>query len=618
MLDQLIPTPRLLDIDQIDVAAPPERVWQEVRHGNLARSPLIHALFELRTMPDRLKGHQDSVRLFIDDLRSLPEQPGFQVLSESPPSYFVVGAIGKVWHAQIPFVHVPSCEAFAAFDEPDFVKVAWSIRVSPLGEHDSHVELEVRVDATDDDAWRKFERYFRLIGPASHFIRRALLNDLARELGSPASAERQRALAGDELLPDARAEASDGITIEATPEAIWPWLLQMGCRRAGYYSVDIIDNGGERSSRELVPELQQLRIGQVLPATPEGDDGFEVLQLEPARALVLGGLFDPERGTQLPFGSPRPERFWHVTWAFELERLDEKRTRLHVRARAAFPERGRLHALWLRPAHHFMQRSMLEHLAARVEKRLPRDDFRDVLDGAAGAALMLASLFTPFLRRGRSHWGLSATAAAQPRHGDQLVPEPGWGWTHAVEVEAPAANVWRWVAQVGAGRGGFYSYQWLENLVGCQLENADAVHPEWELEVGDALVLHPKIPPLQIVELERGRYFVAHAPADAAARASGKPWAIVSWLFELEPLAGDRCRVISRQRVACSSDLGTSLSTGPTLLEPVGFAMDRRMLLGIKQRAERQARYALAAEPVSVPHERQQDLGRDQADHRNL
>lgn len=620
MLDQLIPTPRLLDIDRIDVAAPPERVWQEVRHGNLARSPLIHALFELRTMPDRLTGHHEPVRLFIDELRSAPEQPGFQVLSESPPSAFTVGAIGKVWEAQIPFVHVASPEAFAAFNEPDFVKVAWGIRVLPLGEDNSRVELEVRVDATDDGAWRKFERYFRLIGPASHFIRRALLSDLARELGTPANAERFRALIGDELLTDARAEATDGITIEATPEEIWPWLLQMGCRRAGYYSVDWLDNGGERSSRELVPELQQLQVGQVLPATPESDDGFEVLRIEPARALVLGGLFDPAQGKQLPFAAPRPERFWHVTWAFELEPLGERSTRLRVRARAAFPQQGRLHALWIRPVHHFMQRRMLRHLAARVERRLPRHDYRDVLDGAAGAALMLAGFLTPFLRGRRSHWGLSAAAAEQRRPGDELVSEPGWGWTHAVEIAASAADVWRWVAQIGAGRGGFYSYQWLENLVGCGLENADAVHSEWELRQGDALLLHPKLPPLPIVELERGRYFVAHAPADAAARTAGKPWATVSWLLEIEPLGSERCRVISRQRIACSDDLGTRLSMGKGLLEPVGFAMDRRMLLGLKQRAERQARYALAREPgaASVPQERQQDLGRDQANHRDL
>jgi hypothetical protein len=95
---------------------------------------------------------------------------------------------------------------------------------------------------------------------------------------------------------------------------------------------------------------------------------------------------------------------------------------------------------------------------------------------------------------------------------------------------------------------------------------------------------------------------------------------MVSWLLEIEPLGRERCRVISRQRIACSRDLGTRWSMGPTLLEPIGFAMDRRMLLGIKERAERQARYALARAPegASMPHERQENLGRDQADHGNL
>jgi len=225
-------------------------------------------------------------------------------------------------------------------------------------------------------------------------------------------------------------------------------------------------------------------------------------------------------------------------------------------------------------------------LAARVEGRLPQKDSREVLAGMGGAAIMLAALLTPFLRKSRNHWGVERAEAAAPRPGDALVPEPLWSWTHGIEVHDKPEFVWPWVAQIGADRAGFYSYQWLENLIGCGLRNANAIHPEWELGLGDHLLLHPKSPPLIIAGCERGRYLVAHAPLDEAARAAGKPWATMSWLFQIEPLESSSCRVISRFRVACSSDPATRRSLGPTLLEPIGFAMDRRMLLGIKARAE--------------------------------
>jgi hypothetical protein len=559
-LDLLIPTPRLLETDHVDVAARPEQVWQRLRHDDLARSPLVHALFELRALPSRLAGKHEPSSVRIDDLRSTPDRPGFQLLVEQAPETFAVGAIGKVWHGEIPFVHVNDARAFEAFSEPDFVKVAWSIRIRPFGEQDCRVELEVRVDATDDQAWAKFERYFRLIGVGSRFIRRSLLSDLARELGTPDAGEQTRPLPGDELLDDAAAATTDGITIAATPEQIWPHLSHMA-----------------------------------LSGPACGDAALELLCDEPPYALVFGGLYDAATGQQLPFAAPRPESYWHTTCALVLEKLDEGTTRLHVRGRAAFSKEGCRRAAWLRAVHPFILRRTLKQLAARVEGRLPRDDLKDVLSGVGGAGLMLASLLTPFLRRTRSHWGLDEATAREPRPGDELVSSPVWSWTHGVEIDAPPERVWRWVAQIGADKAGFYSYQWLENLVGCGIHNADSVHQDWELEQGDTLLLHPKVPPLRIVQLERGHHFVAFAPIDEQARAKGEPWATASWLFAVEPLPEGRSRLLTRYRVACSPDVATWLAFGPTLLEPIGFAMDRRMLLNVKQRVERERRYELAA-----------------------
>lgn len=587
-LERVAPTPRLIEVDTIDLAVPPERAWELLRHGDLGRTALARALFAMRTLPGRLTGRAtEKLSLCLDDLASSPERPGFQILVDEPPSVVVVGAIGKVWEPDIPFVHVATAAAFAQFAEPGFVKVAWAIEISRRGEADSHVTLEVRVDATDEESWRRFQRYFRWIGPGSHLIRRSLLATLAREHGTPESREDERPLPGDELLPDAAEQVTHGVTISAKPEAIWPWLVQMGCRRAGFYSVDALDNGGVPSAREIHPELAQIRVGEILPATPEGDEGFEVLHIEPNRALVLGGLHDGEAEKQVPFASARPAAFWQVTWAFVLEPLDERTTRLHVRARVAFPESGKLHAAWIRLVHHFMETAQLRNLAARAEGRQPRDSFRDIAEGAGGAAIMAAALLTPFLRRARNHWGVDAATAARAWPGDDLILVPRWSWTHGIEIDATAAEVWPWVAQIGADRAGFYSYQWLENVVGCEVHNAETIHSEWAIREGGTLSLHPKGPPLPVVFVEPGRYFVAFARTDAATRDAGKPWVETSWLLLVEPLEGGRCRFVSRYRCACSDDLATRLQFGPTLLEPIGFAMDRRMLLGVKERAER-------------------------------
>lgn len=211
---------------------------------------------------------------------------------------------------------------------------------------------------------------------------------------------------------------------------------------------------------------------------------------------------------------------------------------------------------------------------------------KDIVEGIGGAAIMLAAFSTPFLRRARSRWGVDAATAARAFPGDDLVPHPRWSWTHGIEIEAPARDVWPWVAQVGADRGGFYSYQWLENVAGCGLRNTGTIHPEWEVKEGDGLSVHPRMPRLPIVSLVRGHHFVAYGAPDEAARAAGRPWIAVTWLFLVEPLDDRGCRFVSRYRCASSDDLGTRLGFGPTLIEPVGFAMDRRMLLGVKRRAE--------------------------------
>ena len=100
----------------------------------------------------------------------------------------------------------------------------------PERDQTSRVEFELRVVATDEDAWKKFTRYFRLIGPGSHFIRRVLLAQLERQLGTPDGAQNEPSLPGDDLIPDAIGPFTHSIVISAPPEKVWPWLVQMGCQ----------------------------------------------------------------------------------------------------------------------------------------------------------------------------------------------------------------------------------------------------------------------------------------------------------------------------------------------------------------------------------------------------
>jgi hypothetical protein len=150
--------------------------------------------------------------------------------------------------------------------------------------------------------------------------------------------------------------------------------------------------------------------------------------------------------------------------------------------------------------------------------------------------------------------------------GDELVPDPSVEVTHAIAIDAPAAAVWPWLAQIGQDRAGFYSHTWLENLAGCQMRNADRVHDEWQdRAVGDIVALHPGLG-LELVRLEPGRAFVMQD----------------GWYFGVQPDGPDRCRVQARYR-APGSVGGRAFGL---LFELPHFIMQRGMLRGLKRRAE--------------------------------
>jgi hypothetical protein len=137
----------------------------------------------------------------------------------------------------------------------------------------------------------------------------------------PTPQERRQALPGDTLIPDAAATVMHAVTIAATPDRVWPWLVQMGSGRAGWYSYDWVDNDSHPSATAIVPSLQDVKPGGALPSLPGAKESFVVATVQPNRDLVLtvpaagGGLL--------------------ASWEFFLAPLAQRRTRLLVRGRVS-------------------------------------------------------------------------------------------------------------------------------------------------------------------------------------------------------------------------------------------------------------------------------------------
>jgi hypothetical protein len=366
LIAEFMPRYSLRQIDRVPVAAEPALAYAVARRVDMQRIPFVRLLFQLRLVPDRLgawlrrKPYQATSSAGIEDVTR--PGSGFQLLGEDAGREVVVGSIGKFWQPSIDFAHVTPAE-FAGFEQPGYGKLAWNIRVDPRIGGGSWVSVELRVGATDPAALARFKRYWALIGRFSHAIRRAALRMLVDELGA-AVADAARALPGDELLPRARFAKTHATTIEAPVDRVWPWLVQMGARRAGWYSFDFLDNGRKPSAERIIPELQALAVGDIIPALPNTSEGFAVLAMDAPRSLVLGDPSLLPGGTR-PAGAP-PQK---TTWAFVIEPIGTAATRLTVRARAeyALDPKMAIMAPLLGVAHEVMERRQLYNLRRRAE-----------------------------------------------------------------------------------------------------------------------------------------------------------------------------------------------------------------------------------------------------------
>jgi hypothetical protein len=198
--------------------------------------------------------------------------------------------------------------------------------------------------------FRRFVLFVLAVAGAAFVAFRLVVQPWWRQWGVVPQ-EAAKPLPGDELVPDANVSETRGIGIAAAPDAVWPWLMQMGYGRGGWYSYDIVDMS-QPSADAIRPELQDLKVGDIVPTDPGG--GFMVRVLEPGRALVL--YSDTElmraraeearaagsdeasanvRATGALMEISQPTEF-AVSWAFVLEPMPDGGTRLIERVRSSF------------------------------------------------------------------------------------------------------------------------------------------------------------------------------------------------------------------------------------------------------------------------------------------
>jgi hypothetical protein len=194
----------------------------------------------------------------------------------------------------------------------------------------------------------------------------------------------------------------------------------------------------------------------------------------------------------------------------------------------------------------------------------------------ATVAIVLGAVF---LRRWQLRWGATDAEVAAELPGDELL-RADRSTTRAVTIDAPAREVWPWLVQMGQGRGGFYSYDLLENFVGCDIHSATRVVDEWQhVAVGDPFRLHPDIA-LEIVAIEANRALVVRGGVPMG---DVPPPYDCTWAFVLTERADGTTRLVSRERYAFAQRWAA------LIVEPVtvaSFVMTRKMLHGIRTRAE--------------------------------
>jgi len=177
-------------------------------------------------------------------------------------------------------------------------------------------------------------------------------------------------------------------------------------------------------------------------------------------------------------------------------------------------------------------------------------------------------------------WGATEQEHDEPLPGDDLIANINLSATRAITIRASADEIWPWIAQLGQGRGGFYSYDFLENIVGCDIHSAYRIIPEFQdVAVGDDVRLAPDVG-LAVASLERGRSLVLRGGVPIGA---APPPYDFTWAFVLRDEPDETTRLLVRERYAYTRPWARLLVEP---VEAISFVMTQKMLRGIKHRAE--------------------------------
>jgi len=211
-----------------------------------------------------------------------------------------------------------------------------------------------------------------------------------------------------------------------------------------------------------------------------------------------------------------------------------------------------------------------------------------------GAGAVAAASYAWVIRPWTLRWGASNSEVGMALPGDDLLEFPKINATHAITIQARPAEVWPWLAQLGQGRGGFYSYDWIENMMGLDIHNADRVLPECqEIKAGDLVPLAPGGFGIPVAFVKPEETLVLHGDTRQGTEGIQIPlrpgdYLATSWGFYLFERMDGATRLVERWRVDWAPSAQNAVFYR-AFLEPGAFLMERKMLLGIKERAERLA-----------------------------
>lgn len=199
-------------------------------------------------------------------------------------------------------------------------------------------------------------------------------------------------------------------------------------------------------------------------------------------------------------------------------------------------------------------------------------------------ALSAAYIF--FFRKRLLTWGIKSETACQYLPGDDLVPAPVLATTRGITIHANTEAIWPWLVQIGQGRGGFYSYDWLENLFHMDIHNASRILPEFQdLHPGD-LIPFWRNAGVRVIDILPQSHLVLAGSLFGLEKSAGAPSYGGSWVFALQPIDSAATRLIVRSAVAWFEPRWLCQLFSWLLLEPTHFIMEMGMLEGIKRRVE--------------------------------